>query len=113
MLLFLIVISILRGSGKESIIDVKRCDDMDWILFFVLQGACFIFLILGIVVLKTEYAQKVECNYEFSPGDLEATTKNVGTLSLISFFGAFGAAFCGIGPGSIFCPVLVMLGTEA
>ena len=28
----------------------------------------------------------------------------------ISFFGAFAAAFCGIGPGAIFVPVLVIIG---
>jgi len=28
----------------------------------------------------------------------------------ISFFGALAAAFCGIGPGAIFCPILVIIG---
>ena len=31
----------------------------------------------------------------------------------ISFVGAVSAAFSGIGPGSIFCPYLVLIGIEA
>ena len=30
-------------------------------------------------------------------------------LVSLSFFAAFCAAFCGIGPGTIFCPVLVIM----
>ena len=112
MMTCLIIISLLRGSGNDSFIGVKRCDGTDWGLFAALQGCCFLFLGLGIVVLKREFKEKQEFGYQFSPGDLEATTKNVITLSLVSFSGAFAAAFCGIGPGSIFCPVLVMLGVE-
>ena len=33
-------------------------------------------------------------------------------LVSLSFFAAFCAAFCGIGPGTIFCPVLVILDLE-
>jgi len=33
-------------------------------------------------------------------------------MIIISFFGAFAAAFCGIGPGAIFVPVLVIIGIQ-
>ena len=32
----LVVIQLMRGSGKPSIIDAIRCDTTDWILFMVL-----------------------------------------------------------------------------
>ena len=32
----LVVISLLRGPGDDSIIGVKRCDGIDWLLFCIL-----------------------------------------------------------------------------
>jgi hypothetical protein len=34
-------------------------------------------------------------------------------MILISFSGTFSAAFCGIGPGGIFCMALIYLGVQA
>lgn len=64
-------------------------------------------------MVKNEYAAKVDCGYEFSPGDLEATPRNISILLGISWFGAAAAAFCGVGPGFIFGPILVLIGIEA
>ena len=50
--------------------------------------------------------------YEFSKGDLEATKLNLFIMIMISFFGAMGAAFCGVGSGFVFCPILVMINIE-
>ena len=50
----LILISVFRGSGNDSPIDVKRCDDVDWMLFWILQGVCVIFEILAIYVVRRE-----------------------------------------------------------
>ena len=112
MITVLTVFSLLRGSGKpeESLIGTTRCDSTDWTLFAVLQVICIIMTALGIWVLKREYQEKVDCGYNFVQGDLEATPKNLATLVLISFFGAMASAFCGIGPGNIFCPILIMIG---
>jgi uncharacterized membrane protein YfcA len=43
-------------------------------------------------------------------GDLKLTPKSVGMFMFIGWFGAFISAFCGIGGGSIFCPVLIIVG---
>ena len=57
---------------------------------------------------------KAHCGYSFVPGDLVlSSNKNLAIMIAISFFGALLAAFCGIGPALIFCPVLVMIGIEA
>lgn len=63
--------------------------------------------------MQRDYVEKVACNYQFSPGDLEATPDNVRKMLVISFIGALGAAAIGVGPGMIFCPVLVQIGIEA
>jgi len=109
----LTVISLLKGSGTDSLIGVVRCDAVDWTLFAVLQVICIIFNVLGIVLIKREYAEKVECGYEFVPGDLEATPRQLFLLTVFSFLGALIAAFCGVGPGMIFVPVLILIGIEA
>jgi len=109
----LVAISLLRGSGSDSLIDAKRCDHHDWSLFIVLQVICFIFLFIGIYVVKKEFKAKQECGYQFTPGDLEATPKNLIFLCIISLVGSMAAGFSGIGPGFIFCPVLLMIGVEA
>jgi hypothetical protein len=66
----------------------------------------------GILMVKNGYKEKVKCQYQFSPGDIEATTKNLLILVNISFFGAMAAAFSGVGPGFIFCPILILIGIE-
>lgn len=115
MIIMLTVVSLLRGSGNplESLIGTSRCDDTDWILFMLLQVICVLMTIGGVIVVKKEYSEKVECGYEFAKGDLQATPKNLVVLVIASFFGAMACAFCGIGPAQIFCPFLVMIGTEA
>jgi len=100
----------MRGSGEPSIIDAIRCDSTDWILFVVLQAICALFTGIAIMVVNSEYKAKVENGYTFVDGDFESTPKSLTMMIAISFFGALAAAFCGIGPGAIFCPILVIIG---
>lgn len=100
----------MRGNGQPSLIDAIRCDSTDWVLFVVLQLVCAIFTAIGIVVVNAEYKEKVENGYQFVEGDFESTPKGLALMIGISFFGSFAAAFCGIGPGAIFCPILVIIG---
>jgi uncharacterized membrane protein YfcA len=113
LILALTIISVLKGSGTDSLIGVKKCDKIDWTLFAILQVICLSFLAWGLIIVKKEYAEKVEAGYKFIPGDLEATPKNLVLINLISFGGAAAAAFCGIGPGFIFGPILLLIGIEA
>jgi uncharacterized membrane protein YfcA len=43
---------------------------------------------------------------------LKLTSKNVAMFMTIGWVGAFISAFCGIGGGSIFCPVLIIIGMQ-
>jgi len=36
MVIVMTTLALLRGSGKDSIIDVMRCDSIDWTLFGLL-----------------------------------------------------------------------------
>jgi len=71
-----------------------------------------IFLLVGLVIVKAEYKQKVWCGYNFTPGDLEATPEKIRLMTAISFFGALVAAFTGVGPGFVFCSALIMIDIE-
>ena len=102
----------MRGYGTDSIIGTVRCTSTDWILFIVLQGICIIFTVIAVLVVNKEYNEKVECGYTFVDGDFKATPKSLVMMLSIAYFGAFAAAFCGIGPGAIFCPVLVIIGVQ-
>lgn len=64
------------------------------------------------MLVNIEYAEKKDCEYKFMPGDFEPTSQGITKMVTISFFGAFAAAFCGIGPGAIFVPVLVIIGIQ-
>jgi len=81
--------------------------------FMCLHLVCFGFTFYAIYVCNVDYKNKIECNYNFVDGDLILTPKIVGMFMFIGWFGAFISAFCGIGGGSIFCPVLIIIGMEA
>ena len=79
----------------------------------ILHFTCFLFTIIAIFKSNKVYNKKVECNYNFVPGDLKLNFFNVSMFMFIGWFGAFISAFCGIEGGMIFCPILVILGIEA
>jgi uncharacterized membrane protein YfcA len=68
--------------------------------------------ILGVIVVIREYNLKKEVGYEFTPGDLHANYRDIAKVVSIAWVGGFIAAFCGVGPGMIFSPVLVIIGIE-
>ena len=105
------ILLLLQGGG-DSIIDAKKCDNIDWTIFIILLIICFIFLAIGIFVNKKEYKEKVKYKYKFVPGDFEATPKNILALSAISFGGAFLASFSGAEAGTVFIPIMLMIGMQ-
>lgn len=64
-------------------------------------------------IVSRERRLKEQLGYQFVPGDLELTPYNMIVIIAISFVGSVLAAFTAIGPGSIFVPVLTMIGVEA
>ena len=71
---------------------------------------CAVFWILGVRLVKNEYQAKLKYGYEFSQGDFKGDTQDILKLSLISFFASIAAVFCGVGAGSMFVPVLTIIG---
>ena len=79
----------------------------------ILHIVCFVFTFIAIHKCNQDYKKKIECDYKFVPGDLKLNIFNVSMFMFIGWFGAFISAFCGIGGGMIFCPILVIVGIEA
>lgn len=63
MMITLVVIAILRGRGKPSIIGVSRCDAADWILLGVLGVIAIIITLVAAKILAGEYQEKVAAGY--------------------------------------------------
>jgi len=71
LMIIMTVVSILRGSSKEtSLLESERCDVIDWSLFIALMLTCVFFFLVGILIIAKEYQRKVKCGYVFSTGDL-------------------------------------------
>ena len=79
----------------------------------ILHLTCFAFTFHAVFKSNKDFNLKVECGYNFVPGDLKLNLFNVSMFMFIGWFGAFISAFCGIGGGMIFCPILVIVGLEA
>jgi hypothetical protein len=64
-ILLLIFFSLLRGGNdpSDSIIGIKRCDDLGWYLFLALQIFCVAFLFYGIKIIKNEQELKESYGY--------------------------------------------------
>ena len=65
-IIVLTVVSVLKGSGNDSPFDIERCDQVDWILFWILQVICVLFEIVALYLVRAEYLRKVACGYEFT-----------------------------------------------
>lgn len=110
----LTLITLMKGGTDpgDSIIGIKKCDPSDWLLFFILQIVCFLFLGIGTKIVNEEYKQKTEAGYQFTDGDFEGTTFNLFIISAMSFLGAIIASFSGTSPGFIFVNGLFIIGTD-
>lgn len=105
----IIIISLLRGKGNNSVIGITKCSFADWGLFFLMLFVAVLLSIFAIVLLSKEYNQKVAAGYDFIPGDLQCTKSNVIKLLTIAFVGGFASGAFGIGLGSIFNPIFLAL----
>ena len=110
MLLIMIVCMLLRGpASKPSMIGVERCDALDFVFLGIIFIAAIIFTFISVKITALEYNQKCDAGYKFVAGDVEFTPISTFKLLCFAFFGAFAATAVGMGPGSIFTPIMVVL----
>jgi len=108
MLILLVVINYLRGTGKvPSIVGVTKCSPLDNALFAILVVSGFLVTGVSGLIVKRENTQKLKVNYPFVTGDFQFTLKNAIKLPAIALVGAFFAGSLGIGAGLIFNPIII------
>lgn len=114
MLVLLFTINLLRGDGKSpSIIGVKRCENIDWVLFGTLIVLSTLITVTAIAILRKEYEYKKSIDYPFVQGDFKCTNRSALKLTLVGLGGGFVVGSVGIGIGTLFIPVLIQLDLHA
>ena len=110
MLLVMVVCMMLRGPGNEkSLIGVQACDTPDFLFLILIFVAAIFLTFIAVKNAQEEYQVKLAVGYTFVEGDQEFTGGIIAKLITIGFFGAFLSASVGLGPGSVFNPVMVQL----
>lgn len=109
-LVFLVVVSLLRGSKGPSVIGLTACNGEYWIIYALFLVVCLVALVGVIAWIRKRRKIKESVNFEFVSTDLNYTVCNSIALSLVAFIGEIFAALIGIGGGMFFNPLLLKLG---
>lgn len=104
----LIFLILLRGtSSVDSIIGVKSCSAMSFVILAILVLFYVGMTILNTVLVKKEYSIKVKHGYKFVEGDLKWESKLLIQFVLCALGAGFIAGTVGLGGGVIFNPLLL------
>lgn len=105
------VLSLLRGGkGRQSIIGVKNCSSLFWILSAIQYPVLLSFSALASIYLHYSHRRKVSLDYQFAEGDIRWTLKNTTTIPFLFFVAGIVAGMLGIGGGIITGPLMLELG---
>jgi len=71
MIAILTIVNLCRGDGRtHSIVGVRRCDEVDFWLLFVMGVATIGFSLVGLVcVIRPSFYWKTVAGYRFVEGD--------------------------------------------
>ncbi|KAM9983952.1 hypothetical protein ACTFIY_000669 [Dictyostelium cf. discoideum] len=109
-LAFSTMFSIFKGGDQMySIIGVKLCSPVYWVLSFVMVPVIIIAWGITAKFLMREYEKKKEEGREIE-GEIKYTYKNVLLLGILSVIAGCLASLLGIGGGMIKGPVLLQMG---
>lgn len=109
-LAFSTMFSIFKGGDQMySIVGVKLCSPVYWILSFVMVPVIIIAWGITAKFLMREYEKKKEEGREIE-GEIKYTYKNILLLGILSVIAGCLASLLGIGGGMIKGPVLLQMG---
>lgn len=110
MLVILLVVALLRGSGQEpSFAGVQRCDPLDHTLFALLILAGLVLTLVATVIVRKEYLHKQAIGYPFAPNEIRFTNRTILRLAGIGFTAGFLNAGFGLGTTFVINPALISL----
>lgn len=110
-LISLILVTFLRGNSKApSVVGIKRCSPLDWIIQLLYIGVCLICTSLAIKIVKKEQALKTKLGKGMVESDLRFQGNTLLKLVIFAFLGGWVSGALGLGGGAIFNPLLLSMG---
>lgn len=108
---FLILINFLKGTDKfPSILNIKQCSSMYWILYFSFFFIALILTLIAIYMVHKEYQYRLSINFNYNRYDVKWNKSLFIKFPLYSFLAGTMAGMLGIGGGLILGPLLLELG---
>lgn len=105
------VVSLLNGSKKApSLIGIKQCSPIYWVLWFVQYPLLFGYSMLIGLYYHSMYKKKVASGYKFEDGDIHWTRRNSVLLPFLFMGAGLVAGLLGIGGGMVTGPLLLSMG---
>ena len=101
----------MRGSKKSvSIIGIKPCDVVGWILVGIFISICSLCTYLGIKKVNAEQKLKKKVGQGLAKSDVKFERKVVSKLVIFALLGGWVSGALGLGGGAIFNPLLLSMG---
>ena len=101
----------LPSNGRASPIGILKCDGGYWGIQVAFLIYCFAMIVLSVSMLRKEQRLKIKYgNVNLVQSDIILTYRNVAYLILLGFVGGTLAGALGLGGGSIFNSVLLIMG---
>ena len=109
--LSILIINFLRGSKTmNSIVGIKRCDAMDYVLLAFQAILLIALTFVNVYLLKKEYNLKLENDYQFVKGDMIWDQKTVIKFAIFGIIGGFISGAVGLSGGILFTPLFLDFG---
>lgn len=107
----ILLVTLFRGTPDfKSLIKVKRCDALDFILLGALVVVLTIATIFNIIMLKKEYELKEVNNYQFVKGDVVWDRKSIIKFLIFALIAGFLSGAVGLSGGVLFTPLFLEFG---
>lgn len=106
-----VLVSLMRGSKKAgSIIGIKPCDAIGWVLVALFISICSLCTYFGIKKVNGEQNLKKKVGKGFAKSDVKFERAIVGKLVIFALLGGWVSGALGLGGGAIFNPLLLSMG---
>ena len=107
----ILLIGLFRGSKTmDSILGINRCDTYDYILFAIQSLILIILAVVNIILLKKEYNEKINCEYQFVKGDVVWNSRSIIKFSIFAIIAGFISGAVGLSGGILFTPLFLDFG---
>ena len=111
MVLFLFVIALFRGDGRQpSVVGVEKCQPLDHVLLALLITGGVFSTIFSAWWVRRDYIAKRALDYPFVQGEMLMTPLTIVKLASIGFVAGFCNAWVGVGSSFVISPCLISMG---